>query len=171
MIPLRQSSGMVFLIHIVWIKKAIPDDWRRGIILPLWKNKGGMPKPSRHNPTLHPRKAVCNDPFLSASDQPSTTTAALNKLVSLLDEVQPNTFSQFVKSSKNRRNLIGLPTLLLSTSKLPLTQCPGTPCGKFFKSMAFHRNFLFLCVNCTQTPAARCVSLLLCQKSSPSRLA
>ena len=73
--------------------------------------------------------------------------------VSLLDEVQPTTFSQFVKSSKNRRNLIRLPTLLVSTSKLPLTQCPGTPCGKFFKSMAFHRNFLFLGVNCTQTPS------------------
>ena len=48
--------------------------------------------------------------FWSASDQPSTTTAALNKLVSLLDEVQLNTFSQFVKSSKNRKNLISLPT-------------------------------------------------------------
>ncbi len=70
-----------------------------------------------------------------------------------------------------RRNLISLPTLLLSTSKLPLTQCPVNPCGKFFKSVAYHRNVLFLCVNCTQTLGARCASLLLCQKSSPSRLA
>ena len=125
----------------------------------------------RHNPTLHPRKACLQCSFWSASDQPSTTTTALNKLVSLLDDVQPNFFSKFVKPSKNRRNLISLPTLLLSTSKLPLTQCPGTPCGKVFKSVAFHRNFLFLCVNCTQRPAGRCASLLLCQKSSPSRLA
>ena len=90
----------------------------------------------------------------------------MNKLASLLDKVQPNTFWQFVKSSTNRRNLICLPTLPLSTSKLPLTQCPMIPCGKFFKFVAFHRNFLFLCVNCTQTPEARCASLLRCQKSS-----
>ena len=52
-------------------------------------------------------------------------------------------FSQFVTSSNNRRNLISLPTLPLSSSKLPLSQCPVIPCGKFFKSVAFHRNFLF----------------------------
>ena len=109
--------------------------------------------------------------FWSASDQPSTTTVAVNKLASLQDEVQPNKLSQFVKSLKNRRNLISLPTLPLSTSKLPLTQCLMIPCGKFYKSVAFHRNFLLLCVNCTQTPAAQCASLPLCQKSYPSRLA
>ena len=29
---------LAYIINIVWIKKTIPDDWRRGIILPLWKN-------------------------------------------------------------------------------------------------------------------------------------
>ena len=138
---------LAYIINIVWIKKTIPDDWRRGNILPFWKNKGNKEVCSNHRGiTLLSIPGNCLQlSFWSASDQPSTTTAAVNKLVSLLDEVQPNKFSQFVKSSKNRRNLISLPTL-----------CPGTPCGKFFKSVAFHRNFLFLWVNCTQTPAARC---------------
>ena len=75
-----------------------------------------MLKLSWHNPTLHPRKAVCHDPFGAHQ------TVAVNKLASLRDEVQPNKSLQFVKSSKNRRNLISLPTLSLSTSKLPLTR-------------------------------------------------
>ena len=33
---------LAYIINIVWIKKTIPDDWRRGIILPSWKNKGNM---------------------------------------------------------------------------------------------------------------------------------
>ena len=128
---------LAYIINIVWIKKTIPDDWRRGIILPFWKNKGNKEVCSNNRGiTLLsiPGKLFAMI-FWSASDQPSTSTAAINNLASLLDEVQPNKFSHFVKSSKNRRNLISLPTLLLSTSKLPLTQCPVTPCGKCFKSV------------------------------------
>ena len=28
------------IINCVWISEKIPDDWRRGIILPFWKRKG-----------------------------------------------------------------------------------------------------------------------------------
>ena len=52
--------------------------------------------------------------------------------------------AKFVKSLKNRKNLISLPTLPLSTSKLHLTHRPVIPGGKFFKSVVFNRNFLFL---------------------------
>ena len=31
---------LAYIINIVWIKKTIPEDWRKGIILPFWKNKG-----------------------------------------------------------------------------------------------------------------------------------
>ena len=41
----------------------------------------------------------------------------------------------------------------------------------FSKSEELQRKFQLVCVNCTQTPAARCASVLLCRKSSPSRLA
>ena len=144
---------LAYIINIVWIKKTIPDDWRRGIILPFWKNKGNKEVCSNHRGIYSPSPESCLPwSFWSASDQPSTTTVAVNKLASLRDEVQPNNLSQFVKSSKNRRNLISLPTLPLSTSKLPLTQCPVIPCGKFYKYVASHRHFLFLCVNCTQHP-------------------
>ena len=161
------------IINIVWIKKTIPDDWRRGIILLFWKNKGNKKVCSNHRginllsipgklfaiillerirPTFHNHRRLEQAGFTAGR---STTE-------------QIFAIRQIIEKS---RNIIGLPTLLLSTSKLPLTQCPGTPCGKFFKCMASHRNSLFLCVNCTQTPAARCASLLLCQKSSPSKLA
>ena len=36
------------VINIVWIKKTIPDDWRRGIIFPFWKNKGNKEVCSNH---------------------------------------------------------------------------------------------------------------------------
>ena len=164
---------LAYIINIVWIKKTIPGNWRRGIILPFWKNKGNKEVCSNHRgitllsipgklfamiilerirPTFHNHRR---------SEQAGFTAG----------EVQPIFFSLFVKSSKNRRNLISLPTLPLSTSKLPLTQCPVIPFGKFFKSVAFYRNFLYLYVNCTQTPAAQCASLPLCQKRSPLRLA
>ena len=39
---------LVYIINIVWIKKTIPDDWRRGIILPFWKNKGNKEVCSNH---------------------------------------------------------------------------------------------------------------------------
>ena len=39
---------LAYIINIVWIKKTIPDDWRRGIILPFWKNKGNKEVCSNH---------------------------------------------------------------------------------------------------------------------------
>ena len=39
---------LAYIINIVWIKKNIPDDWRRGIILPFWKNKGNKEVCSNH---------------------------------------------------------------------------------------------------------------------------
>ena len=39
---------LAYIINIVWIKKIIPDDWRRGIILPFWKNKGNEEVCSNH---------------------------------------------------------------------------------------------------------------------------
>ena len=39
---------MAYIINIVWIKKTIPGDWRRGIILPFWKNKGNKEVCSNH---------------------------------------------------------------------------------------------------------------------------
>ena len=169
---------LAYTINIVWIKKSIPDDWRRGIILPFWKNKGNKEVCSNHRGiTLHSISGKLFAMILLERIRPTfhnhrrTEQAGFTAGVQAEAEVQANNFSQFVKSSKNRRNLISLPTLPLSTSKLPLPQCPVIPCGKFFKSVAFHRNFLFLCVNCTQTHAARCASLPLCQKSSPSKLA
>ena len=130
------NKWLAYIINIVWIKKTIPGDWRRGIILPFWKNKGNKEVFSNHRcitllSISGKRFAII---FLERITPIFHSHRRLEKLVSLLDEVQPNTFSQFVRSSKNRRNLISLPTLLLSTSKLPLTQCPVTPCGKFFKS-------------------------------------
>ena len=144
----------------VWIKTTIPDDWRRGIVLLVWKNKGNNEVCSNHSGTT--RKAVCNH-SLECIRPTFHNTAAVNKLASLPDEVQSNTFSQFDKSSTNRRNLINNSTYIAFIDfKAALTQCPVIPCGKFFKYVAFNRNFLFLCVNCTQTPAARSASLPLC---------
>ena len=164
---------LAYIINIDWIKKTIPDDWRRGIIRHFWKNKGNKEVCSIHRgitllfipeklfaiiflerirPTFHNHRRSEQAGF-TAGRSTTEHIFAIRQIIEI------------------RRNLISLPTLLLSTSKLPLTQCPVTPCGKFFKSVAFHMNFLFLCVNCTKTPAARCSSLLLCQKSSPSRLA
>ena len=164
---------LTYIINIVWIKKTIPDDWRRGIILPFWKNKGNKEVCSNHRGiTLLSIPGKLFAMILLERIRPTFHNHHRSEQAGFKrDEVQPNKFSQFVKSSKNRRNSISLPTLPLSTSKLPLTQCPVIPCGKFYKSVAFHMNFLFLYVNCTQTPAARCASLPPCQKSSPSRLA
>ena len=39
---------LTYIINIVWIKKTIPGDWRRGIILPFWKNKGNKEVCSNH---------------------------------------------------------------------------------------------------------------------------
>ena len=39
---------LAYIINIVWIKKTIPDDWRRGIILQSWKNKGNNEVCSNH---------------------------------------------------------------------------------------------------------------------------
>ena len=39
---------LAYIINIVWIKKNIPDDWRRGIILPFLKNKGNKEVCSNH---------------------------------------------------------------------------------------------------------------------------
>ena len=39
---------LAYIINIVWIKKTIPGDWRRGIILPFWKNKGNKDVCSNH---------------------------------------------------------------------------------------------------------------------------
>ncbi len=39
---------LAYIINIVWIKKTIPDDWRRGIILPFLKNKGNKDVCSNH---------------------------------------------------------------------------------------------------------------------------
>ena len=39
---------LTYIINIVWIKKTIPDDWRRGIMLPFWKNKGNKDVCSNH---------------------------------------------------------------------------------------------------------------------------
>ena len=107
-------------------------------------------KPSWHNPTLHPRKSVCHDPFgahqTNLPHPPSQWTCWFHCGTKY-------NWTNF-RNSSNRRNLISLPTLPLSTSKLPLTQCPVIPCVQFYKSVAFHRNFLSLCVNCTQTPEA-----------------
>ena len=129
-----------------------------------------MLKPSRHNPALHPWKAVCNDPF--GAHQTNLPQHRRSEHAGFTDG-QRTTEHIFAirKIFEKSKEFNKSTSLLLSTSKLPMTQCPVTPCGKFFKCVAFHGNFLFVCVNCTQTPAARCASLLLCQKSSPSRLA
>ena len=42
------TKWLAYIINIVWIKKTIPDDWRRGIILPFWKNKGNKEECSNH---------------------------------------------------------------------------------------------------------------------------
>ena len=149
--------------HPRWLAKG-----NHSPLLEEQRKLGGMLKPSRHNPTLHPRKAVCNDPLGAHQTNLPQPSPPWTSWFHCWTKYNRTNF----RNSSN--HLISLPTLLLSTSKLPLTQCPVTvvtPCGKFFKSVAFHRNFLFLCVDCTQTPAAQCASLLLCQKSSPSRLA
>ena len=165
---------LAYIINIVWIKKTIPDDWRRGIIFPFWKNKGNKEVCSNHRGiTLVSIPGKLFAMILLERIIPTFRNHRRSEQAGFTADrsTTKQIFAKFVKSSKNRRNLISLPTLLLSTSKLPLTQCHVTPCGKFFKSVAFHRNFLFLRDNCTQTPAARWASLLLCQKSSPSRLA
>ena len=155
------------VINIVWIKKTIPDDWRRGIILPFWKNKGN--------------KEVCsNHRGITLLSIPGKMFAMI-----LLERIRP-TFHNHRRSEQagftagrstteqmfairqiieNRRNLICLPTLPLSTSKLPLTQGPVIPCGKFYKSVAFHRNFLFLCVNWREARMCHCTRpLQLCNR-------
>ena len=121
---------LAYIINIVCIKKTIPDDWWRGIILPVWKNKENKRVCSNHcglSLLSIPLKLFAII-LWSVSDQHSTTTAAVNKLASLPDEVQSNTFSQFDKSSTNRRNLINNSTYIAFIDfKAALTQCPVIP--------------------------------------------
>ena len=42
------ESWLAYISNIVWITKTIPDYWRRGIILPFWKNKGNKEVCSNH---------------------------------------------------------------------------------------------------------------------------
>ena len=150
-------NWLVYIINSVWIKKTIPDDWQRGIILLFWKNKENKEVCSNHRGiTLLSIPGKLFAMILLERIRPTFHNhRRLEQTGFTAGQSKTNKFSQVVKSTKNRRNLISLPKLLLSTLKLPLTQW----------------NFLFLCVNCTQTPAVRCASLLLCQKNSPSRLA
>ena len=135
-------NWLVYIINIVWIKKTIPDDWQRGIILLFWKNKENKEVCSNHRGiTLLSIPGKLFAMILLERIRPTFHNhRRLEQTGFTAGQSKTNKFSQVVKSSKNRRNLISLPTLLLSTLKLPLTQW----------------NFLFLCVNCTQTPAARC---------------
>ena len=36
------------IINFVWVSESLPDDWRRGIILPFWKHKGDQLTCSNH---------------------------------------------------------------------------------------------------------------------------
>lgn len=36
------------IINHVWVSESLPDDWRRGIILPFWKRKGDQLTCSNH---------------------------------------------------------------------------------------------------------------------------
>ena len=36
------------VINAVWVNEVLPDDWRRGVILPFWKRKGDMHVCSNH---------------------------------------------------------------------------------------------------------------------------
>ena len=51
---------LAYIINIVWIKKTIPDYWRRGIILLFWKNKGSKEVCSNHREA---RLCHCNIPL------------------------------------------------------------------------------------------------------------
>ena len=124
--------------HCMDKKKTMPYDWRWGIIVPFWKNKGNEEVCSNHRgitllsipgklfamillerirPTFHNH---CRSEQVGFTAGRSTTE-------------QIFALRQIIEKSKE---YISLPTLLLSTSKLPLTQCPVIPCGKFFKSVA-----------------------------------
>ena len=138
--------------HCIWIKKTIPDDWRRGIILPFWKNKGNkdlevcsnhrgitlyicilsipgklfaMILLERIRPTFHNHRRSEQAGF-TAGRSTTEQIFAIRQIIEKSKEFNKSTY-----------------TLPLSTSKLPLTQCPVIPCGKFYNSVAFHRNFLY----------------------------
>jgi hypothetical protein len=39
---------LTVIINCVWVEEKLPDDWRRGIILPFWKHKGDRLECSNH---------------------------------------------------------------------------------------------------------------------------
>ena len=45
---LHDFKWLAYIINIAWINKTIPDDWRRGIMFPFWKNKGNKEVCSNH---------------------------------------------------------------------------------------------------------------------------
>ena len=44
----NMSRWLTQIINFVWIYERLPDDWRRGIILPFWKRKGDQLVCSNH---------------------------------------------------------------------------------------------------------------------------
>jgi hypothetical protein len=39
---------LTHIVNVVWVQEHLPDDWRRGIILPFWKGKGDPQVCSNH---------------------------------------------------------------------------------------------------------------------------
>ena len=44
----NMSRWLTQIINFVWVHERLPDDWRRGIILPFWKRKGDQLVCSNH---------------------------------------------------------------------------------------------------------------------------
>ena len=165
---------LAYIFNIVWIKKTIPDDWRRGIILPFWKNKGN--------------KEVCsNNRCITLLSIPGKLFAMI-----LLECIRPTFHNDrhleqagFTAGRSTTEHIFAI-RQIIEQSK----ECNKSTYKAFIDfKVAFDsvsrdslRNILQICgvpqelsvlvrVNCTQAPAAWCAWLLLCQKSSPSRLA
>ena len=105
---------LAYIINIVWIKKTIPDDWRRGIILPFWKNKGNKEVCSNHRGitllsipgklfAMILLERICHNHRRSEQAGFTAGRSTTEQIFAIRQIIE------------NRRNLISLPTLPLST--------------------------------------------------------
>ena len=162
---------LAYIINIVWIKKTIPDDWRRGIILAFWKNKGNKEVCSNHRgitllsipgklfpmvilerirPTFHIHLHSEQAGFTAGRSRAyNRTIFAIRHIIEQSKEFNNSTYIAFI--------VIKAAFDSVSRDSLwEILQICGVP-----------QELSVLHVNCAQTPPARCASLLLCQNSLP----
>ena len=127
------AEWMTIIMNAVWVNKSLPHDWKRGIILPFWKNKGDKLVCSNHRGiTLLSIPGKLNTRILLTRALPAIRSqrriqqAGFIPNRSTTDHISA---TRFLIENPMNFAINDISILRISTSRLPSTPSTTTPSG------------------------------------------